>query len=56
MVEDLINQFKQVKNYTPTNQNELVTFLKKLYIHDELSIVNYKKIYSELNQLKAEKI
>ena len=54
MLEELINQFKNKKNYSPTNQNELLIFLKKLYIHEELSIVNYKKLYFELNQLKVE--
>ena len=54
MLEELINQFKNKKNYSPANQNELLIFLKKLYIHEELSIVNYKKLYFELNQLKAE--
>lgn len=55
MLEDFINQFKKVKNYTPTNPNELLIFLKKLYIHDEVSIDKYKKLYFELNQLKTEK-
>lgn len=55
MLEDFINQFKKVKNYPPTNPNELLIFLKKLYIHDEVSIDKYKKLYFELNQLKTEK-
>jgi len=53
MLEELISHFQRVKNYTPTSHNELLDFLKKLYIHDEVSIVKYKKLYFELNQWKA---
>jgi hypothetical protein len=55
LVEELTEQFKNVKNCTPSHVNELLDYLQKRYISGELSIVEYKKIFSELHKLNAEK-
>jgi len=55
MLKELIKQFEQVKERNPLHVNELLDYLQKSYIYGELSIVEYKKIYFELDQLKAEK-
>lgn len=55
LVEELTQQFTKVKNCTPSHVNELLDFLQKIYISGELSIVEYKNLFSELNKLKAEK-
>lgn len=55
MLEELKNQFVQVKKRTPKHVNELLDYLQKSYIYGELSIVEYKNIFSELDKLNAEK-
>lgn len=55
MLENLILHFQKVKNYTPSNVNELLDYVQSLYIYGELSIVEYKKLFSELYELHAEK-
>lgn len=55
MVEELTNHFTKTKKRTPSHVNELLDYLQKSYIHGELSIVEYKKIFFELDKLNAEK-
>jgi hypothetical protein len=55
VVEELKQHFIQEKNYTPSHTNELLDYLQKCYICGEISIVEYKKLFSELNKQKAEK-
>ena len=55
LVEELAHDFTNVKNYTPSHVNELLDFLQKRYIYGEISIIEYKKIFFELDKLKAEK-
>ena len=55
MLEELKNRFEQVKKRTPIHVNELLDYLQKSYIYGELSIVEYKNLFFELDQLKAEK-
>jgi carbonic anhydrase len=55
LMEELVETFKNVKKYTPSHVNELLDFLQKCYISDELSIVEYKSLFFELNKLHAEK-
>ena len=55
MLEELKNKFVQVKKRAPKHVNELLDYLQKSYIYDELSIVEYKSIFSELDKLNAEK-
>ncbi|KMY42798.1 YppF family protein [Peribacillus loiseleuriae] len=55
LVEGLIHHFQLVKKRTPLNVNELLDYIQKSYIYGELSIVEYKKHFFELNKLGAEK-
>jgi hypothetical protein len=55
LVKQLLQQFQEVKNYAPAHVNELLDYLQKRYIFGELSIVEYKKLFSELDKLNAEK-
>ena len=55
MLEELKNRFEQVKKRNPIHVNELLDYLQKSYIYGELSIVEYKNLFFELDQLKAEK-
>lgn len=55
MLEELTNRFELVKKRNPLHINELLDYLQKSYIYGELSIVEYKKIFFELDKLKAEK-
>lgn len=55
LIEDLIHRFQQVKKQTPLHVNELLDYIQKSYIYGELSIVEYKKYFFELNKLGAEK-
>jgi len=55
LMEDLIHRFKLVKNCNPLHVNELLDFVQKRYISEEISIAEYKKLFFELDQLDAEK-
>ena len=55
MLEELKNRFVQVKKRTPIHVNELLDYLKISYIYGELSIVEYKNLFFELDKLNAEK-
>jgi hypothetical protein len=55
LLKDLMNSFILEKEYRPLHNNELLDFVQKKYIQEELTITQYKKLYSELNKLDAEK-
>ncbi|WP_028401869.1 YppF family protein [Ectobacillus panaciterrae] len=55
LVEDLIQRFVLVKKQKPLHVNELLDYIQKSYIYGELSIVEYKKLFFELNKLEAKK-
>lgn len=55
MLTEFTRKFEQVKDRAPSHVNELLDYLQKSYIYGELSIVEYKKIFFELDQLNAEK-
>jgi hypothetical protein len=55
LLKDLMNSFILEKEYRPFHSNELLDFIQKKYIQEELSIVQYKKLFSELDKLDAEK-
>ena len=55
LMEDLIHRFKSVKNTEPMHANELLDFIQRDYINQEISIAQYKKLFFKLDQLKAEK-
>jgi YppF-like protein len=55
LVEDLINRFVLVKKRNPLHANELLDYIQKSYIYGELSIVEYKKLFFELDKRDAKK-
>jgi hypothetical protein len=54
-LDHLINQFIEVKDDAPTHVNELLDFLQRGYIQGDLSIVQYRDLYRQLNERGAEK-
>lgn len=55
MLEELKNHFEKVMNRNASHVNELLDHIQRRYIHGELSIVEYKQFYSELDKLNAQK-
>ena len=55
LVENLIKHFQLEKKRNPSHVNELLDYIQKSYIYGELSIVEYKKLFFELNKRNAEK-
>ena len=55
LMEDLIQRFKLKKNRNPLHDNELLDYLQKSYILEELSIVEYKKLFRELDKRECRK-
>jgi hypothetical protein len=55
MLEELAKRFELVKKRNPLHMNELLDYLQKSYIYGELSIVEYKKLFCELDKLEAKK-
>jgi hypothetical protein len=55
LVEGLIKRFKLAKKRNPSHVNELLDYIQRCYIYGELSIVEYKKLFFELDKRNAEK-
>ncbi|OAH56645.1 MULTISPECIES: YppF family protein [Bacillaceae] len=55
LLEDLIHRFELVKKRNPLHANELLDYIQKSYIYGELSIVDYKKLFFELDKRGAKK-
>ena len=55
LLENLIHRFELLKERSPLHANELLDYLQKCYIYGDLSIAEYKRIYFELDKLKAKK-
>ena len=49
LIEDLIHQFILIKKREPSHSSELLRYIKKSYIYGELSAVEYKKLFLDLN-------
>jgi hypothetical protein len=55
MLEVLIERFKSGEKRNPSNVNELLDYIQKCYIHGEITILEYKNFFSELDKKNAEK-
>lgn len=55
LLEEFVHHFTKVKNTAPSHANELLDYLQKCYLAEEVSIVDYKNIFFELTKLNAEK-
>lgn len=47
-IHELKNRFRLSKNYQSDNVNELMDFAKKVYIHNEISIKEYRLLVRDL--------
>jgi hypothetical protein len=54
-VENIIDSFESERKRTPSNVNELLDFVQKNYLYGKLSIVEYKKLFFELDKQQAQK-
>lgn len=54
LLEDLIQRFVSEKNRNPFHVTELHNYIKKGYILGELCIVEYKKLFFELDKQNPE--
>lgn len=55
LMEDLIQRFILEKKHNPLHDNDLLDYLQKSYILDQLTIVEYKKLFRELDKRDVEK-
>ena len=55
LLENSIHRFEAEKNRKPAHVNEVLDYVQKCYVFGEISIVEYKQIFSQLNHLQAEK-
>jgi hypothetical protein len=55
LLENSIHRFETEKNRKPSHVNEVLDYIQKCYIYGEISIVEYKQIFSQLEKLNAEK-
>ncbi|WP_147534370.1 YppF family protein [Bacillus marasmi] len=53
-LENLIQRFISEKQRNPLHVTELHNYIKKGYLHGELCIVEYKKLFSELDKRSSE--
>ncbi|AIE60504.1 YppF family protein [Bacillus methanolicus] len=52
-IHELKMKFGQKRDYTTENVNQLLDFAKKAYIHNEISINDYRNLVRELEALGA---
>lgn len=52
-VHELKLKFLQIKDYLTDDANELLDFTKKAYVHNEISICEYRNLVRELEKLGA---
>lgn len=52
-VHELKLKFLQFKEYLTDDVNELLDFTKKAYVHNEISICEYRNLVRELERLGA---
>jgi hypothetical protein len=53
-IHELRVKFLQLKDYSPESVNELLDFAKKAYIHNEITINDYRNLIRELEAQGAE--
>lgn len=52
-IHELKLKFLQIKEYLTDDVNELLDFTKKSYVHNEISICEYRSLVRELEMLGA---
>jgi len=53
-VHELKVKFSQLREYETEDVNELLDFAKRVYIQNEISIIEYRNLVRELESLGAE--
>lgn len=56
LLQDFIHQFILIKKRVPLHVNELLDYLQKSYVCGELSAIEYKNLFLELNKRGAERV
>ncbi len=56
LLQDFIYQFILIKKRVPLHVNELLDYLQKSYVCGELSAMDYKNLFLELNKRGVEKV
>lgn len=52
-IQELKNHFQSIKKYEAQEVNELLDFVKKCYIHNEITTCEYRNLVYELESLGA---
>ncbi|MCQ6273919.1 YppF family protein [Bacillus sp. V3B] len=52
-IHELKLKFLQIRDYLTDDVNELLDFTKKSYVHNEISICEYRSLVRELEKLGA---
>lgn len=55
LLDQFIHRFQLEKNQPPLHVNELLDYIQKSYLQREISIVEYKTLFFELDKQNAEK-
>ncbi|MGG3913667.1 YppF family protein [Rossellomorea vietnamensis] len=53
---ELLKRYESSKQYQATDQQELLTLAKKLYISNEISFHHYKELAKEINTIEENAI
>ncbi|MCM3766605.1 YppF family protein [Neobacillus niacini] len=52
-IRELKSRFNQSRDYSTDDVNALMDFVKKAYIYNEISIIDYRNLVRELEKLGA---
>ncbi|MCR8846900.1 YppF family protein [Rossellomorea sp. SC111] len=55
-LNELLKRYESSKQYQATDQQELLTLAKKLYISNEISFHHYKGLAKEINTIEENAI
>lgn len=55
-LNELLRRYESKKLYQATDQEELLTLAKKLYISNEISFLHYKELAKQINTIEESAI
>lgn len=55
-LSELLKRYESSKHYQATDQQELLTMAKKLYISNEISLHHYKELSKQINTIEERAI
>ncbi|MFI8576895.1 YppF family protein [Rossellomorea aquimaris] len=55
-LSELLKRYESSKHYQATDQQELLTMAKKLYISNEISLHHYKELAKQINTAEEKAI